>query len=150
MKRLQTYEEFIKRLKILAGIKPKKYLVKITFETRDSLLEHECLTKFQNSTNKYLFHSEKTSPQVRAHYHVYPSNGKNEIYAVNLDGTAHHKKNRGYTVPKKEADELKVLGVAIKDNRVIETFDYLDNGQKQLITESINLSTESVYLLFEE
>lgn len=30
-------------------------------------------------------HSENPSIPVKAHYHVYPSNGRKELYAVNVD-----------------------------------------------------------------
>jgi len=153
MKNILTFDEYVSRIKQLMGIKTsqKTYLIKITILGSDSLLEHECLTTFKNSTNKYLYHAEKSNPPVRAHYHIYPSNGKNEIYAVNVvDGTAHHKRNRGYIVPKKEADELKALGVAIKDNRIIEFLDFLETEQRQLLNESIKPSNEFIYLMISE
>ncbi|OCX52770.1 hypothetical protein BEL04_00070 [Mucilaginibacter sp. PPCGB 2223] len=47
------------------------------------------------------------------------------MYAVNVDdGSAHHKVNRGYTVPRKEADELRALGVNIKPDNILEGIDY--------------------------
>ena len=152
MKHLTSYQEFIQRFKRLSGIKTKKneYLIKITIESSSLILEHESLTKFKNSTNRYLYHTEKTNPPVRAHYHVYPSNGSNEIYAVNVDGTAHHKSNRGFVVPRKEAEEFKTLGVAIKDNRIIEYLEFVENGQMQLLNESLKNFDETIYLKFEE
>ena len=56
-----------------------------------------------------------------------------------MDGTARHKKNRGYQVPSKEAEELRALGVNIPDDRIIENiqldFDYTN--------------TDSVIILFD-
>lgn len=37
------------------------------------------------------------------------------------DGTAHHKSNRGYVVPKKEAEELRSLGVKIPNDNILES-----------------------------
>jgi len=152
MTNLLSYQEFMKNFKRLAGMKTEKkeYLIRITIESSNLMLEHESLSKFRNSTNVYLYHTERITPPVRAHYHVYPSNGKNEIYAVNIDGTAHHKSNRGFLVPKKEAEELKALGVAIKDNRIIENVAFLNNGHKQLVNESIEKLDVTIYLKFEE
>ncbi|MEI9954927.1 MAG: hypothetical protein WDM90_01105 [Ferruginibacter sp.] len=92
-------------------------------------MEHESIKRFQKSTNRYYFHPESTNPPVKGHYHVVPSKGNEEIYAVNLDGTAHHKINKGYQIPKKEAEELKRLGVNINDDRIIESIDILEKDK---------------------
>ncbi len=139
---LITFQQFIDRLqegeinlssfleKIrnqeLANIKEinplrKIYAIQLTFaEPKGLLLETEKYKDFQSTNNRYLFHPQNTSIPVKAHYHIYPSNSKKELYAVNMDGTAHHKKNRGYQVPKKEADELRRLGVIIPSNNILE------------------------------
>jgi hypothetical protein len=40
-----------------------------------------------------------------------------------MDGTAHHRKNKGYEVPKKEAEELKRFGVNMPKDRIIENME---------------------------
>lgn len=152
MKKIENFRKFQERFKKLADVKSAKgtYLIKITFDNGSVLFEHEIRTQFQNSTKWYLNHPESTNPPVRGHYHVYPSKkGKNEIYAVNLDGTAHHKSNRGHEVPRKEAEELIALGVAIKNNRIIEFVEFLEE-EKQLLNESLQQANEIYYLEFEE
>jgi hypothetical protein len=46
-----------------------------------------------------------------------------------MDGTAHHRRNKGYEVPKKEADELRKFGVQIPANRIIECVDLIINEE---------------------
>jgi hypothetical protein len=143
MKHLKTFDEFIKelnesasqsnllsekyRMQKLAGIEieeiENKYCIMVTVgdsEGKTLLLEHEKYQSFQKTSNRFLQHPANPDIPVQAHYHIYPNNGKKEIYAVNMDGTAHHKKNRGYEVPRKEAEELRNFGVQIPDNRIIE------------------------------
>ncbi|MEZ4945562.1 MAG: hypothetical protein R2804_08550 [Cyclobacteriaceae bacterium] len=118
---MQSLSDFIKRQQKLAGIKTS-YAIEVVFHSSDSelILEHKTYQKFQKTQNWYTYHPEDKNIPVKGHYHIYPSNSKKEIYAVNVDGTAHHKSNRGYEVPKKEAAELKKLGVQIPDNRILE------------------------------
>jgi hypothetical protein len=100
-----------------------KYSIVISvgeIEGKSLLIEHEKYQGFRKTTNRFVKHPANSDIPVQAHYHVYPKNGKLEIYSVNMDGTAHHKKNRGYEVPKKEADELRSLGVSIPPDNIIE------------------------------
>jgi hypothetical protein len=86
------------------------------------LLEHEQFKKFSKTFIRYMYHPKNLDIPVKAHYHIYPSNSKMELYAVDVDdGSAHHKKNKGHIVPKKEADELKALGVKFKQNTFFRT-----------------------------
>lgn len=90
------------------------YAVEISFDADDEmlmLLEHLKIKQFKSTRNRYLYHPEDLKIPVKAHYHVFPPNSTNkELYAVNIDGTAHHKKNRGIEIPRKEADELRQMG----------------------------------------
>mgnify|MGYP000916884522 CR=1 FL=1 len=139
MEYLLTFNQFVEQLKIqkteqerkrfqeLAGISPSNFLniyaIQITIHRPDGMLiEHNQYTQFQKTTNRYTYHPENPSIPVKAHYHIYPSNSKKELYAVNVDdGTAHHKSNRGYVVPKKEAEELRSLGVKIPNDNILES-----------------------------
>ena len=144
MKYIPTFQEFIERLdkqendkkaaqelkrfKELAGLERPDifngdYFIQITISTpTDLLLEHEKYTQFKKTTNRYTYHPENPSIPVKAHYHIVPSNSKEELYAVNVDdGKAHHKSNRGHSVPRKEADELRTLGVKIPSNNLLES-----------------------------
>lgn len=143
MKYLKSFEKFIEklnesasksnqlaekyRMQKLADIPidnlESKYCILISvgeYEGESLIIEHEQYKGFQNTKNRYVKHPENLDIPVQAHYHIYPNKGKTEIYAVNMDGTAHHKKNRGYEVSKKEADELRKFGIEIPDNRIIE------------------------------
>ncbi len=143
MKQLLTFEHFVDiinesaqsssqksqkyRMQKLSGIEiedlENKYSILISigeYDGKSLITEHEKYQGFQKTTNRYIKHPENLDIPVSAHYHVYPNNGKIEIYAVNMDGTAHHKKHSGYEVPNKEAKELKKLGVNIPLNRIIE------------------------------
>lgn len=119
-----------------AGIIPSnlinRYAFLITIDSdriKQILLEYEQFKKFQNSTNLYYKHPENPSIPVKGHYHVVDSKGRQEIYSVNFDGSAHHKKNRGYKVPDREAVELKRLGVQFSDDNVLlEYLQFVDSG----------------------
>lgn len=65
---------------------------------------------------------------MKAHFHIFPSNSKDELYSVYVEtGKAHHKKNRGYQIPKKEAEELRSLGVQIHKNNILESVKFTLN-----------------------
>jgi hypothetical protein len=151
-----AYQPIIKRMQVLAGINPtdtdkkETYLIKITFETESLLLEHITLKSFKGSTNRMLKHPATTHPPVKGHYHVYPKNGKDEIYAVNFDGTAHHQKNKGFEIPKKEADELRALGVDINPDRIIEYLETYEDGNQLLLTESLSNDYVSIFIEINE
>lgn len=152
----RNFKPYVKRFQELAGIiplgqeLPKPYLIEITFDFGDSLLEHKAIKNFKKTTNRYYYHPEETNPPVKAHYHVIPSKGKHEIYAVNMDGTFHHRSNQGYQIPKKEADELRTLGVDIKLNNIIEHLEFLEEGNKKLLTESLKNDLMTIYIEIEE
>lgn len=115
-----------KRMYELSGISNSnlnsRYAIQIIIETdKDKLLlEHENYKQFRKSNDLYYFHPEDKNIPVKAHYHVVDRKTKKEIYAVNVDGTAHHRKNKGYEVPKKHAKELSALGVEFKQNNILE------------------------------
>jgi len=152
----RNFRPHVKCFQELAGLRPtgvnaiKTYFIKITFDFGESLLEHESIKNFQKTNNRYYFHPESTNPPVKGHYHVIPSNSKQEIYAVNLDGTAHHKVNKGHQIPSKEAKELRALGVDIGDDRIIESIELFENEEKTLLLESLNRDCISVFIEIEE
>jgi hypothetical protein len=151
-----AYLPDIKRMQVLARIKPtdsdkkETYLIKVTFESENLLLEHISLKSFKGSTNKMLKHPAKTHPPVKGHYHVYPKNGKDELYAVNMDGTAHHQRHQGYEIPKKEAEELRALGVDIRPDRIIEFLEFSEDKHTKLLTESLGEEYVSIYIEIDE
>ncbi|MBK7851625.1 MAG: hypothetical protein IPJ66_10940 [Bacteroidetes bacterium] len=67
-----------------------------------------------------------------------------------MDGTAHHKANRGYQIPKKEADVLRSLGVEIGPDRLIESIEFLEMNLRELLTESIEHDCISIFIEIEE
>jgi hypothetical protein len=148
----RNFKPYVKRFRELAGLKlidtskPKTYLIEVTFDFGESLLEHNKIKNFRNSTNRYYFHPEQTNPPVKAHYHVIPAKGKEEIYAVNMDGSSHHRVNKGYQIPRKEADELRSLGVNINLDNIIENIDFLESEEKQLLTESLANILITIYI----
>jgi len=152
----RNFKPYVKRFKELAGLipigldTPKTYLIEITFDFGESLLEHNVIKNFKTTTNRYYFHPEDTNPPVKAHYHVIPLKGKEEIYAVNMDGTAHHRVNKGYRIPSKEADELRSLGVNINSENIIEHLEILVDIDKQLLTESLSRDLITLYIEIEE
>ena len=151
----EAYNPEIIRMQILAGIRKKDvvvketYLIQITFDSDCEIFEHISLKNFKGSTRKMLHHPAQTHPPVKGHYHVYSKNSKDEIYAVNMDGTAHHQKHRGFEIPRKEAEELMVLGVNIGPDRIIEYLDISENDQRQLITETLKEDFISIFIEIE-
>ena len=152
MEHILTFQEFLARLnkkkdaqdlaimkqrfQELAGLKDPQifkniYAIQITIYTPKGVVllkEHEKYTKFQKTTNRYAYHPANPAIPVNAHYHIYPPNSKKEAYAVNVDdGKAHHKKNRGHLIPKKEAEELRALGVKIPKNNILESKQLIIN-----------------------
>ena len=53
---------------------------------------------------------------------------------MNLDGTAHHRKSKGFKVPKKHAEELKGLGVKFKEGNILESFEIPKNEHHTFFT----------------
>ena len=152
----EAYNPEIKRMQKLSGITKKNivvketYLIQITFDRESEIFEHISLKNFKGSTRKMLYHPAKTHPPVKGHYHVYSNNSKDEIYAVNMDGTAHHQKHQGYEIPRKEAEELRARGVTIKADRIIEYLDASEDDQRKLITETLQDDFISIYIEIEE
>jgi hypothetical protein len=152
----RNFRPYVKRFQELAGLRPtgldapKTYLIEVTFDFGETLLEHNSIKNFKKSTNRYYYHPEETNPPVKAHYHVIPSKGKEEIYAVNMDGTAHHRVNKGYQIRRKEADELRSLGVHINSDNIIEHLEFLEGTDKQLLIESLSHTLITIYLEIEE
>lgn len=149
-------KRYVKRFQELAGIKPtdeerkSTYYIQVTFDFNNALLEGEYYKFFQKTNNRYCFHPEDKNIPVKGHYHVVPSNSTKEIYAVNTDGTAHHKRNRGYQVPKKEANELRAMGVTIPPDNIIECVDDFEGKELQILTESVNKKCFCVFIEIEE
>ncbi|WP_276976238.1 hypothetical protein, partial [Flavobacterium filum] len=118
---------FVNRNQELAGIKKSNYLnryaiqIIVEGDPEQLLLEHEQYKAFKKSTDLYFKHPENPSIPVQAHYHIVANKSKEEIYAVNMDGTAHHRQNKGFQVPKKQADELRKLGVKIAEDNILES-----------------------------
>lgn len=99
------------------------YAIEIIIENSDkceSIFEYLTYKTLKGTRKRYTYHPEDSNIPVEAHYHVYPPNSKSEIYAVNIDGSAHHKKNRGFNVPSKEAKELRKLGIQISSDNILE------------------------------
>ncbi len=148
-----NFKPYVKRFQQLAGIikennTPKTYLIEITFDF-GTLLEHEAIKHFRKSNNRYYFHAASVNPPVKAHYHVIGPNNNKEIYAISTDGTFHHRRNQGYVIPKKEADELRALGVSISSDNIIEHIDSLDSSAQKILTESLRADCISILLEFE-
>ncbi len=150
------FDPYIKRFQELAGIRgsgsdrKSTYIIEISFDFGNILIEHKNIKNFKKTNNRYYYHPEQTHPPVKAHYHVIPSKGNREIYAVNVDGTAHHRVNQGYQIPQKEAEELRRLGVSIKSDNIIEHLEVLIGSEKLLLNESLDRDSFSLFVEIEE
>ncbi|MFN2262400.1 MAG: hypothetical protein ABR595_10080 [Psychroflexus sp.] len=118
--------------------------IEISFSP-ELLLEFEQIKKFKSSNNRYFKHPADSNIPCQAHYHIIGSKGNYEIYAVNLDGCAHHRQNKNYEIPKKEADELRRLGVKIRPNNIIEMIEASD--LKQVLNEDYNRFSYFIMIL---
>jgi len=143
-------EAVLKRFNELAGLTQSdifanSYAIKITIEKPTGfLLEHDQYTRFKGTTNRYTFHPENSDIPVQAHYHIVPLKSKKELYAVNVgDGKAHHKRNRGYVIPKKEANELRDLGVKIPPDNILES-------RKLSLSENIEENNLTLFIIIDE
>lgn len=112
---------------------PETYAIRITFDDSLLLTEHQHIQQFQRSQNRYYYHPEETHPAVEAHYHIIGPRGKQELYSVTMSGKAHHKVNRGYQIPRREADELRMLGVAVPTDNIIESIELAPSEQRLLL-----------------
>lgn len=115
---------------------PETYAIRITFDDSLLLTEHQSIQQFKKSQNRYYYHPEETHPAVEAHYHIIGPRGKQELYSVTMSGKAHHKVNRGYQIPRREADELRTLGVTIPTDNIIESLA-LALPEQRLLLESL-------------
>ena len=115
---------------ITENTKAQRYAIQIIIQSTETLLvEHELYNKFSKTNNLWRRDPEDLNIPVKGHYHIVANKSKMEIYAVNMDGTAHHRRNKGYEVPKKEADELRKFGVQIPANRIIECVNLIINEE---------------------
>ena len=118
--------------------------IEISFSS-DLLLEFEQIKSFKNSKNRYFKHPADSNIPCKAHYHIIGSKGNYEIYAVNMDGTAHHRQNKNYEVPKKEADELRKLGVILKPSNIIEMIEISDI--RLILNEDFNRFSDFILII---
>lgn len=123
---------------------PETYTIRVTFDESLLLTEHQHVQQFQKSQNRYYYHPEETHPAVEAHYHIIGPRGKQELYSVTMSGKAHHKVNRGYQIPRREADELRKLGVAVPANNIIESIE-MASPEQQLLVESLLTDAVATY-----
>ena len=119
-----------------------RYAIEVTIPAHNLLIEHEQYKKFARTNNLWRKDPANLNIPVQGHYHIIDPVSKEDIYAVNMDGTAHHRVNRGFVVPKKEAEELRKFGVIIPANRIIESVDLTLN-------ESFNENTISFFFIIE-
>lgn len=139
----------LEKIKAIESNYTERYAIQITFDTSSIptlLLEHKVYNTFTKTRNRYAYHPEDTNIPVKAHYHIYPPNGKKELYAINMDGTSHHQKNKGFLIPSKEADELRSMGVSIQPTNIIESIELISNNAVSIITEE--LQKDSYYSVF--
>ncbi|WP_316791478.1 hypothetical protein [Pedobacter frigoris] len=149
---LETEQENLQQFLVcrnqeLAGIKESTYFNRYSIQLivtgdPEMLMEHQMYRKFAKTNNLYTVHPEDKNVPVKRHYHIVDKH-KREIYAINTDGTAHHRSSSGVTIPKKEAEELEKLGVVIPENRLIES-------QDQKINECIEHSWSIILIIYGE
>lgn len=128
--------------------KKGKYAIQISFEEDELLPEHLKIKQFKTFRNMYIRHPAQFDIPVLAHYHVCTSNSNCVMYAINIDGTVHHRSSKGYRIPTKEANELRSMSVDIKANNIIESWEILGH-QNQLIVESALLRSNCIFLILD-
>lgn len=110
-----------------------RYYIIITVEINSNLItEYNQYRQFKRTNNLFYKHSADLNIPVQNHFHIIDRKSKKELYAVNFDGTAHHRENAGFLVPKKEAEELKKLGVNFKDSNYVLEYKNIENAQNLL------------------
>ena len=60
-------------------------------------------------------------------------------------GVAHHRQNKNYEVPKKEADELRKLGVILKPSNIIEMIEISDI--RLILNEDFNRFSDFILII---
>jgi hypothetical protein len=143
----ENYEKYIvTRNQELSGLIESgyinRYAIEVTIPVNNLLIEHEQYKKFARTNNLWRKDPANLNIPVQGHYHIVDPVSKEDIYSVNMDGTAHHRVNRGFEVPKKEAEELRKFGVTIPANRIIECIELTMN-------ESFNEDTVSYFFIIE-
>ena len=135
----ESNNKYYKKLRAqeLAGIIEStlnnRYYIRITIEMDSHLItEYNQYRQFKRTNNLFFKHSADLNIPVLTHFHIVDRKSKKELYAVNLDGTAHHRGNAGFQVPKKEAEELKKLGVNFKDTNYILEYKNIENSRNLL------------------
>jgi len=77
----RNFKPYVKRFQELCirktGLDAKEtYLIEVTFDFGNSLLEHESIKNFKKTNNKYYFHPDSTNPTVKEHYHEISAGNK--------------------------------------------------------------------------
>lgn len=90
----------------------------VLLESKQSILLEEKFEKVPGSQITARYDAPNTNTKTHGHHHFLLKG--NELYAVNNNGMAHHKVNRGITIDKSVADYLLTKGVPVPNNRILE------------------------------
>lgn len=91
------------------------------------LCERDLYQGIPGSKMKVRFDKVNNSTKTQHHAHVFAQNGKQQLFAVNRDGSAHDRSHQ-VKLPSKIADLLRDNGYDIPIGNYIETMDLVDRS----------------------
>lgn len=128
---IKSYKEFLIEAKIkelISEFLDEKEIQVIVFEESNGFLENNQLLleweQYKNipKTNlTYRYDKGKGIPGSQDHLHVFVGKTKNQVYAINKDGTPHD--GSMAKIGKKEVNFLKSLGFTPPENGILEWMD---------------------------
>jgi hypothetical protein len=111
---IMTFLEFLADLKLQELKTEDRVLQQVT-----KLFEHKVYKPITGTRDTYREDPENTNTLTMRHSHVYAGDSKNQLYAVNMDGTGHDGSS-GESTPSKHAEFFRQKGYKINPNNILE------------------------------
>src|SRR5689334_6128643 len=89
------------------------------------LFEQKVYKTIPGTKDTYREDPANTNTLTMRHSHTYAGTSKNQLYAVNVDGSGHDGSS-GQKIPDKHADFYRTKGYAINPNNILEQLDLDD------------------------
>jgi hypothetical protein len=115
---MKTYSQFIAEIE--QHRREDNVLQEIT-----QLFEHKVYKTIPGTKDTYREDPGNTNTLTMRHSHTYAGNSKNQLYAVNVDGSGHDGSSR-QKIPDKHADFYRSKGYQINANNILEQLDLDD------------------------
>lgn len=117
---MKTFKQFLAETKLVELRRKRRVPQRLT-----ELFEHHVYKTIPGTRDRYREDPENTNTLTMRHAHTYARNSKNQLYAVNVDGTGHDGSS-GKQIPEKHADFFRGKGYKVGPDNILEELNVDD------------------------